>query len=49
MARITEYQTDLIEALRDRTEASAYLDAALEAGDKKPCIWPCAMWPRTMG
>jgi len=34
MARITEYQKDLIEALKDPAEAAAYLNAALEEGDK---------------
>ncbi len=29
-----EYQDSLIEALRDPLEAAAYLDAALEAGDR---------------
>ena len=30
----TEYQKDLIEALKDPIEAAAYLNAALEEGDK---------------
>ncbi len=30
-----DYQETLLEALKDPTEASAYLNAALEAGDKK--------------
>ena len=30
-----DYQEDLLEALKDPVEASAYLNAALEAGDKK--------------
>jgi len=34
MAQITEYQKDLIEALKDPREAAAYLNAALEEGDK---------------
>lgn len=35
MARITEYQKDLIESLKDPQEAAAYLNAALEEGDKE--------------
>lgn len=34
MTRVTEYQKDLIEALKDPAEAAAYLNAALEDGDK---------------
>jgi len=34
MAPMTEYQKDLIEALKDPMEAAAYLNAALEEGDK---------------
>jgi probable addiction module antidote protein len=34
MAQITEYQKDLIAALKDPKEAAAYLNAALEEGDK---------------
>ena len=33
MARITEYQKDLIESLKDPQEAAAYLNAALEEGE----------------
>jgi DNA-binding phage protein len=32
---ITEYQKDLIEALKDPVEAAAYLNGALEEGDRK--------------
>lgn len=32
MAKITEYQKDLIEALKDPCEAAAYLNAAIEEG-----------------
>jgi len=35
MAQITDYQKDLIEALKDPVEAAAYLNAALEEGDKE--------------
>jgi len=35
MAHMTEYQKDLIEALKDPTEAAAYLNAALEEGDRE--------------
>ncbi|NVO00232.1 MAG: putative addiction module antidote protein [Geobacteraceae bacterium] len=35
MAQISEYQKDLIEALKDPTEAAAYLNAALEEGDRE--------------
>jgi probable addiction module antidote protein len=35
MARITEYQKDLIEALKDPHEAAAYLNAALDEGDRE--------------
>jgi probable addiction module antidote protein len=35
MARITEYQKDLIEALKDPTEEAAYLNIALEEGDRE--------------
>lgn len=31
----TEYQKDLIEALKDPAEAAAYLNAALEEGDRE--------------
>ena len=34
MTRTTEYQKDLIEALKDPVEAAAYLNAALEDGNK---------------
>jgi len=32
--RITTYQEDLIEALKDPQEAAAYLNAAMEEGDR---------------
>jgi probable addiction module antidote protein len=32
--RITTYQEDLIEALKDPREAAAYLNAAMEEGDR---------------
>ena len=35
MTQITDYQRDLIEALKDPAEAAAYLNAALEEGDKE--------------
>ncbi len=35
MAHVTEYQKDLIEALKDPAEAAAYLNAALEDGDRE--------------
>lgn len=35
MRQITEYQRDLIEALKDPKEAAAYLNAALSDGDKE--------------
>jgi probable addiction module antidote protein len=35
MAQITEYQKDLIESLKDPQEAAAYLNAALEEGDRE--------------
>ena len=35
MATVTEYQKDLIEALKDPAEAAAYLNAALEEGDRE--------------
>lgn len=35
MTRVTEYQKDLIEALKDPEEAAAYLNAALEEGDRE--------------
>ena len=34
MTRATSYQQDLIEALKDPGEAAAYLNAALEEGDR---------------
>ena len=34
MARSTSYQKDLIESLKDRDEAAAYLNAAIEEGDR---------------
>jgi len=33
--KITSYQEDLIEALKDPREAAAYLNAAIEDGDKE--------------
>ena len=33
--KITRYQEDLIEALKDPREAAEYLNAAIEDGDKK--------------
>lgn len=35
MTHTTDYQRDLIEALKDPAEAAAYLNAALEEGDKE--------------
>jgi DNA-binding phage protein len=35
MAQKTEYQQDLIEALKNPEEAAAYLNAALEEGDRE--------------
>jgi len=35
MTRVNEYQKDLIEALKDPEEAAAYLNAALEVGDRE--------------
>jgi DNA-binding phage protein len=35
MAQRTEYQQDLIEALKKPEEAAAYLNAALEEGDRE--------------
>jgi len=35
MARRTNYQADLIEALKDPREAAAYLNAAIEEGDRE--------------
>jgi probable addiction module antidote protein len=34
MAKTTSYQEDLIESLKDRDEAAAYLNAAIEEGDR---------------
>ena len=35
MAHATEYQKDLIEALKKPDDATAYLNAALEEGDRE--------------
>jgi len=35
MRNKTEYQRDLIEALKDPVEAAEYLNAAIEDGDKE--------------
>ena len=35
MAKSTEYQKDLIEALKDPCEAAAYLNAAIEEGERE--------------
>lgn len=35
MTQTTDYQRDLIEALKNPAEAAAYLNAALEEGDKE--------------
>lgn len=35
MAKSTEYQNDLIEALKDPCEAAAYLNAAIEEGERE--------------
>src|SRR3972149_356591 len=35
MAKATSYQEDLIEALKDPKEAAAYLNAAIEEGDRE--------------
>ena len=35
MRHMTEYRKDLLEALKDPLEAAAYLNAALEEGDKE--------------
>ena len=35
MTRTTSYRRDLIEALKDPKEAAAYLNAALEEGDRE--------------
>ena len=34
MAKTTSYQKDLVEALKDHGEAAAYLNAAIEEGDR---------------
>lgn len=34
MAKMTSYQKDLIESLKDPCEAAAYLNAAIEEGDR---------------
>lgn len=34
MAKITSYQRDLIDSLKDPCEAAAYLNAAIEEGDR---------------
>jgi probable addiction module antidote protein len=36
--KITSYQEDLIEALKDPREAAAYLSAAMEEGDRAPFL-----------
>ena len=35
MKKLTDYQKDLIEALKDPQEAAAYLNAAIEEGDRE--------------
>ena len=35
MRRVTEYQKDLIETLKDPVEAAEYLNAAIEDGDRE--------------
>jgi len=35
MAKVTSYQEDLIEALKDTKAAAAYLNAAIEDGDRE--------------
>ena len=35
MRHMTEYQGDLIEALKDPVEAAEYLNGAIEEGDKE--------------
>lgn len=35
MVKVTSYQEDLIEALKDPKEAAAYLNAAIEEGDRE--------------
>ena len=35
MSKITSYQEDLIEALKDPIEAAAYINAAIEDGDRE--------------
>jgi probable addiction module antidote protein len=34
MAKVSSYQTDLIDSLKDPCEAAAYLSAAIEEGDR---------------
>jgi DNA-binding phage protein len=38
MQRTTEYQKDLVKALKDPVEASEYLRAAMEEGDKEAVV-----------
>jgi DNA-binding phage protein len=38
MIRITEYQKDLIAALKDPVEAAAYLNAAQKEGDRETLL-----------
>jgi DNA-binding phage protein len=38
MTHVTQYQRDLIEALKDPQEAAAYLNAALAEGDKETYV-----------
>src|SRR3989304_6938558 len=35
MAKVTSYQEELMEALKDTKEAAAYLNAAIEDGDRE--------------
>lgn len=47
--KITSYQKDLIESLRDPREAAAYLNEALEDGDKEVVILAMSNFDKAHG
>ena len=44
MAKTTSYQKDLIESLKDPCEAAAYLNAAIEEGDRAVVHYTGLLW-----
>jgi len=49
MTKQTEYKKDLIEALKDPQEAAAYINAAIEEGDRETFLLALQNAPKANG